>query len=104
MYGIEPDDKGQCPNSNSPHIRREKSMRVSRLIAKLWKEVFVQERTKLEPGPTQPSPVWIQERVHVAIGEEALQSDTDDICCKWSLSSAPFSTPSQLSVEPAISM
>lgn len=79
-------------------------MRVSSLIAKLWKEVFVQERPKLEPGPTQPSPTWIQERVHVAIGEEALQSDIDDICRQWSLSSAPFSTPSQLNVEPAMSM
>jgi serine/threonine protein phosphatase PrpC len=79
-------------------------MRVSSLIAKLWKELFVQERPKLESGPTQPSPAWIQGRVHAAIGEEALQSDIDDVCRQWSLSSAPFSTPSQVSVEPAMGL
>jgi hypothetical protein len=61
-------------------------MRVSSLIAKLWKELFVQEHPKLEPGPTQPSPAWIQGRVHAAIGEEALQSDIDHVCRQWSLS------------------
>ncbi|HEX6477885.1 MAG TPA: protein phosphatase 2C domain-containing protein [Ktedonobacteraceae bacterium] len=79
-------------------------MRVSSLIAKLWKGVFVQERPKLEPGSTKPSPAWIQEHVHVAIGEEALQSNIDDICRQWTLSSAPFSTPSQVSVEPAMGL
>lgn len=79
-------------------------MRVPSLIAKLWKEVFVQEHRKLESGPTQPSPTWIQERVHAAIGEEALQSDINGIYRQWPSTSTPFSAPSQVNIEPAMGL
>lgn len=75
-------------------------MGVSGIIAKLWREVFGQESLKPECAPTEPSPAWIQERVHTAIGEEALQSEMDDVCRQWSLSSAAFSTQSPVRVEP----
>src|SRR6185312_9359385 len=77
---------------------------VSGIIAKLWREVFGQESLKPEWTPTEPSPAWIQERVHVAIGEEALQPEMDDVCRQWTLSSAAFSTQSPLNIEPKIDL
>jgi serine/threonine protein phosphatase PrpC len=64
--------------------------------------VFGQESPKPECAPTEPSPAWIQERVHAAIGEQALQSEMDDVCRQWTLSSTAYSTQSPVSIDPTI--
>lgn len=79
-------------------------MGLSSFIAKLWRIVYRQESLKPERTATQPSPTWIRERVHVAIGEEALRSNSDEIYRQCSLPSAPFSSPSLASVEPTIGL
>src|SRR5260370_36551184 len=64
-------------------------MRVLSFITKMWREMFGQGGPKLERERTQPSAAWIQERVHAAIGEEALQSDSSEMYHQWPLPSAP---------------
>jgi serine/threonine protein phosphatase PrpC len=68
-------------------------MRVLSFITKMWREMFGQAGPKLERERTQPSAAWIQERVHVAIGEEALQSDSGEIYHQWPLPSVPPPSP-----------
>ncbi len=75
-------------------------MCVSSFIAKLWRDVFGQAGLQLGRARTQPSAAWIQECVHVAIREEALQSDRDEIYHQWPLSSAPPSPPYPVCDEP----
>ncbi len=80
-------------------MRREESMDVTGFITKLWKTIFKQ-KSPAERTTTHPSPAWIRERVHIAIGEEALQSNSDEIYRQWLPSSTPFSSPSPASVGP----
>src|SRR5579864_2964171 len=74
-------------------------MRVSSFLAKIQRDVFGQAGPKWERARTQPSAAWIQERVHVAIGEEALQSDRDEIYRQWMSSPAPLSPRSPVCAE-----
>ena len=74
-------------------------MRVSSFLGKIWRDVFGQAGPKWERARTQPPAAWIQERVHVATGEEALQSDRDAIYRQWVLSPAPPSPPSAVRAE-----
>jgi serine/threonine protein phosphatase PrpC len=77
-------------------------MSMVSFIAKKWKEVFEQARMQSGGERIEPSEAWIRERVHVAIGEEALQSDIDEIYRQWSLSLAPSSSPYQVCDEPTV--
>ena len=74
-------------------------MPVLSFIAKIWREMFGQAAPKLEHERTQPSAAWIQERVHAAIGEEALQSESGEMYHQWPLPSAPPSPPYPVSNE-----
>lgn len=76
-------------------------MHVSSFLAKMWRDVFGQADLKWEHARTQPA-AWIQERVHVAIGEQALQSDDDEIYQQWTSSSAPLSPPYPVGNEPTV--
>ena len=76
-------------------------MHVSSFLAKMWRDVFGQADLKWEHARTQPA-AWIQERVHVAIGEQALQSDRDEIYHQWTSSSAPPSPPYPVGNEPTV--
>lgn len=79
-------------------------MGLPSFIAKLWRTVYRQESLKPERTATQLSSAWIRERVHVAIDEEALQSNSDEISRQCLLPSAPFSSPSSASVEPTVEL
>ena len=87
---------------NGMGIQNGVSMSMISFIAKKWKEVFEQAHMQSGCEQIQPSAAWIRERVHVAIGEEALQSDTDEIYRQCSLSPAPSSPPYQVCDEPTV--
>lgn len=74
-------------------------MRVSSFLAKIWRDISGQAGPKWKCMQTPPSAAWIQERVHVAIGEEALQSDRDAIYRQWMLSPASSLPPSAVRAE-----
>ncbi len=76
-------------------------MHVSSFLAKMWRDVFGQADLKWEHARTQPA-AWIQERVHVAIGEQVLQNDHDEIYHQWTSSSAPLSPPYPVGNEPTV--
>src|SRR6266480_491402 len=75
-------------------------MRMSSFIAKIWREVFGQAHLKPEREPEQPSAAWIREHVHAAIGEEALQNNSDEIYRQWPLPVAPRPSAPAVNVEP----
>ena len=77
-------------------------MRVLSFIAKMWREMFGQAAPKLEREQTKPSATRTQERVHAAIGEEALQSDSGERYHQRQLPPAPPSPPYAANKEPTV--
>src|SRR5258706_1023721 len=75
-------------------------MRMSSFIAKIWREVFGQAHLKPERESEQPSAAWIREHVHAAIGDEALQINSEEIYRQWPLPVAPRSSAPAVDVEP----
>jgi serine/threonine protein phosphatase PrpC len=75
-------------------------MRMFSFIAKIWREVSGQAHLEPEREPEQPSAAWIREHVHAAIGEEALQSNSDEIYQQWPLPVASRSSVPSVNIEP----
>jgi len=73
-------------------------------IAKAHRKVFVQADPKCRRAQEQPSAARIQKRIHVAVGEEVLQSDIDEIYRQWTSSSASLSPPYPVGIAPMVGL
>ena len=75
-------------------------MRLFRYLAKARRKLFVHADPTCKRAQEQPSAARIKRRVHVAIGEEASQSDIDEIYRKWTSTSVPLTPPYQVGIAP----
>ena len=79
-------------------------MRMFSFIAKAHRRVFAQADPKCRRAQEQPSAARIQKRIHVAVGEEVLQSDIDEIYRQWTSSSASLSPPYPVGIAPMVGL
>lgn len=79
-------------------------MSMFSFIAKAHRKVFVQADPKCSRAQEQPSADRIQKRIHVAVGEEVLQSDIDEIYRQWTSSSASLSPPYPVGIAPMVGL